>query len=206
MPDRPNGVAADGGGRGGGERPSAPGDTAAAQRDDEGAGAVAVVVGLGSNQEPERHLPLAVRMLAKRAEVVATSSAWSTAAVGPPGQPGFVNAAVLLRTTLSAERVKLDLLRAIEAALGRVRTTDRFAPRPIDLDLVLYGDEVRRSAGLWVPDPDLHRHAHVALPASEVAPRWRHPATGETLAAIAARLVASLPAEHQPRRLELPLR
>ena len=167
---------------------------------------VDVVVGLGSNLEPERHLPLAVGMLAERVEVVAASSAWSTAPVGPAGQPAFVNAAVLLRTALAAERVKPELLWPVEAALGRVRSADRFAPRPIDLDLVLYGGEALRSERLEVADPDLLHHAHVALPASEVAPRWRHPATGETLAAIAARLVASLPAERRPRRLPLALR
>ena len=60
--------------------------------------------------------------------------------------------------------------------------------------------------GLEVPDPDLLHHAHVALPAAEVAPGWRHPRTGETFAAIAARLVAALPQAERPRRLELVLR
>ena len=167
---------------------------------------VTVIVGMGSNQEPERHLPRAVRMIAERAEVLAASSAWATAPVGPVGQPAFVNAAVLLRTLLPPDRVKSELLRPIEAALGRVRTADRFAPRPIDLDLVAYGEEVLRLQGLDVPDPDLLRHAHVALPASEVAPSWRHPETGEPLAAIAERLIASLPPERRPQRLALALR
>ena len=171
-----------------------------------GARPVNVIVGMGSNQEPERHLPRAARMLGERAEVLAASSAWATTPVGPPGQLAFVNAAVLLRTTLPPERVKPELLRPIEAALGRVRTADRFAPRPIDLDLVAYGDEVLRSAGLEVPDPDLLRHAHVALPASEVAPDWLHPQTGEPPRAIADGLVASLPPERRPQRLVLVLR
>ena len=161
---------------------------------------------MGSNQEPELHLPQAARMLAERAEVLAASSAWATTPVGPPGQRAFVNAAVLLRTTLPPERVKAELLRPIEAALGRVRTADRFAPRPIDLDLVAYGEEILRSEGLEVPDPDLLRHAHIALPASEVAPEWRHPQIGEPLKAIAHRLIASLPAERRPQRLALALR
>ena len=145
-------------------------------------------------------------MLTERADLVAASSAWATTAVGPPGQPAFVNAAVLLRTALPPDRVKTELLRPIEAALGRVRTADRFAPRPIDLDLVAYGEEVLRSEGLEVPDPDLLRHAHVALPASEVAPEWRHPETGEPLNAIADRLIASLPPARRPQRLATALR
>ncbi len=179
------------------------GEDAAAEA--RGGPSTTVIVGLGSNQEPERHLPRAVRMLGERAEILAASSAWATTPVGPPGQPAFVNAAVLLRTLLPPERFKSELLRPIEAALGRVRTADRFAPRPIDLDLVAYGEEIRRSEGLEVPDPDLLRHAHVALPASEVAPKWRHPKTGEPLNAIADRLVASLPPDRRPQRLALAL-
>lgn len=171
-----------------------------------GAAPATVIVGLGSNQNPERHLLGAVRMLAERADLVAASSAWATTPVGPPGQPAFVNAAVLLRTVLPPERVKPALLRPIEAALGRVRNADRFAPRPIDLDLVAYGEDVLRLEGLEVPDPDLLRHAHVALPASEVAPEWQHPETGEPLKAIADRLTASLPSDRRPRRLPLALR
>jgi 2-amino-4-hydroxy-6-hydroxymethyldihydropteridine diphosphokinase len=170
------------------------------------AGALAIVVGLGSNVDPERHLPEAVRLLAERAEVLAVSSAWATEPVGPAGQPPFVNAAVLLRTELPPERVKPELLRPVEAALGRVRSADRFAPRTIDLDFVASEAGRILGDGLEVPDRDLVRHAHVALPAMEVAPEWTHPRTGETFAAIAARLVAALPAPARPRRLHLELR
>ena len=177
----------------------------AGDREPAGPTSLLVIVGLGSNQEPDRHLPRAVRLLTARADLVAASSAWATTAVGPPGQPAFFNAAVLLRSTLPAERVKPELLRPIEAALGRVRTADRFAPRPIDLDLVAYGGEVPRPTALEVPDPELLHHAHVALPASEVAPTWVHPRTGETFAAVARRLIDALPAAERPRRLSLPL-
>lgn len=165
-----------------------------------------IVVGLGSNVEPERHLPEAVRLLAERANVVAVSSAWATAAVGPPGQPSFVNAAVLLRVDVPPRRVKPELLRPVEAALGRIRTADRFAPRTLDLDFVAWEGGELRGEGLELPDPDLPHQAHVALPASEVAPKWVHPQTAETFAAIAARLVENLPANERPRRLTLHLR
>lgn len=167
--------------------------------------AQAIVIGLGSNVEPERHLPQAVRLLAERAEILTVSSPWATAAVGPPGQPPFVNAAVLLRAEVPPERVKAVLLRPVEAAMGRLRTPDRFAPRAIDLDFVAWAGGEIRGDGLEVPDPDLLRHAHVALPASEVAPAWVHPRTGETFAVIAARLVEALAASERPRRLSLSL-
>ncbi|HEV8238374.1 MAG TPA: 2-amino-4-hydroxy-6-hydroxymethyldihydropteridine diphosphokinase [Thermoanaerobaculia bacterium] len=171
----------------------------------EPAGTQAFVIGVGSNVEPERHLPEAVRLLGEKAEVLAVSSAWATAPVGPAGQPPFVNAAVLLRTNLDPARVKPELLRPVERAMGRVRSADRFAPRAIDLDFVAWEGGHLRAEGLELPDPDLLRHAHVALPASEVAPEWAHPQTGETFAAIAERLVEALPAAERPRRLPLSL-
>lgn len=84
------------------------------------------------------------------------------------------------------------MLRAIEAVLGRVRTADKNAPRPIDLDIALWGDRVieDRAAGLVIPDPDILRWPHVAVPLADVAPDWVHPADGRTLAAIAAGLAA----------------
>jgi 2-amino-4-hydroxy-6-hydroxymethyldihydropteridine diphosphokinase len=166
---------------------------------------VDAIVGLGSNLEPARHLPAAIRLLAAAAEVTHVSSAWSTAPVGPPGQLPFVNAAVRLRTALPAQQLKHELLRDVERRLGRVRSADRFAPRPIDLDLVLYGDHSISLDGRKIPEPELLSHAHVALPASEVAPRWVHPDTGETLAAIAERLIGQLPVEERPQRLALRL-
>jgi 2-amino-4-hydroxy-6-hydroxymethyldihydropteridine diphosphokinase len=167
---------------------------------------VNVIVGLGSNLQPERHLPMAVDELAGRVDLLAVSSAWATHPVGPPGQPSFVNAAVLFRTGLPPARLKHEVLRDLERRLGRLRTADRFAPRPIDLDVVTYGDGLLELDGREIPEPDLLDHAHLALPASEVAPAWRHPRTGETLAAIAERLVTSLRPSERPRRLPLELR
>jgi 2-amino-4-hydroxy-6-hydroxymethyldihydropteridine diphosphokinase len=162
------------------------------------------VVSLGSNLEPERHLPRAVAALAERLPLLRVSSAWATAAVGPRPQPPFLNAAVLLRSA-DPQRLKREVLRPVEALLGRVRTGDRFAPRTIDLDLVLHGDAGPSPSGLGLPDPDLVREVHLAVPAAEVLPDWRHPATGEPLSVIAERLLAALPAAARPRRLELPL-
>ena len=79
-------------------------------------------------------------------------------------------------------------LRAMEAALGRVRTADKFAPRPIDLDIIFYGAEVLDIDGHHIPDRDVVRFAHIALPAADIAGDWIHPETGQTLATIAAML------------------
>jgi len=161
------------------------------------------LIALGSNIAPERNLVAAVAALRARAQVVGVSSAWATAAVGPPGQPAFLNAAVRLETDLPAGRLRDGLLHGIERDLGRVRTADRYAPRPIDLDLTAYGEQRLRLGEREVPDPDLLREAFLAVPAAEVAPDWIHPVTGESLATIAVRLLAALPEGERPQRLAL---
>ncbi|MBW7885047.1 MAG: 2-amino-4-hydroxy-6-hydroxymethyldihydropteridine diphosphokinase [Caldilineaceae bacterium] len=150
-----------------------------------------VLVLMGSNVDKESNLPRALALLAAHAhiELVATSPTYATVAIGQDGgavsQPGFHNAAALLETTLSPEELRQEL-RAMEAQLGRVRTADRFAPRTIDLDIALYDDVVVRVDGRQIiPDPDILRFAHVAIPLAAVAPDWVHPQTGGTLAAIA---------------------
>jgi 2-amino-4-hydroxy-6-hydroxymethyldihydropteridine diphosphokinase len=166
---------------------------------------VEALVALGSNLAPERHLPAAVRLLRERTVVRALSSAWATEPVGPAGQPPFVNAAVCLRTALPPDRLRDEVLRAVERELGRERTPDRFAPRPVDLDLAAYDPTRSTSGDRPLPDPDLLLYVHIAVPAAEIAGDWVHPATGETFAAIAERLLAALPADARPRRLPLVL-
>jgi 2-amino-4-hydroxy-6-hydroxymethyldihydropteridine diphosphokinase len=161
------------------------------------------LVGLGSNVDPHRHLPAAVRRLADRLEVRRVSSAWATPAVGPPGQPPFLNAGVLVETDLPPARLKGEVLRDVERSLGRVRTADRFAPRTIDLDLVLYRAGGDAGDPPQVLDPDLRRLAHLAVPAAELLADWVHPETGETLARLAERLLAARPPAERPRRVEL---
>lgn len=148
---------------------------------------VAVLVSLGSNVEPEVNLPRAVELLTRRLPVLAVSRVYRTAPVGAPGPP-FLNAAVLVSTRLPPARLKLEVLRPVEARLGRRRTADRNAPRTIDLDIALYDDLILedRLVGVTLPDPDLATCAHVALPLADVAPQVRDPVSGRTLGEIAA--------------------
>lgn len=149
-----------------------------------------ILIILGSNIEPERNLPAAVRLLRQRLLVQAASPAYRSRPVGSPGSPQFLNAAVRLGTDLPPQTLKLEVLRPIEAALGRVRGADRNAPRTIDLDLALWGGLVvdDPEGGLTLPDPAILVHAHVAVPLADLAPDFEHPVTGERLASIAARL------------------
>jgi 2-amino-4-hydroxy-6-hydroxymethyldihydropteridine diphosphokinase len=147
-----------------------------------------VVIALGSNIEPRKNLPRALKALQQRLRVTAVSRVFETAPVGAVSVPAFLNAAVRSATHRSPAEIKWRVLRPIEAELGRVRTGDRNAPRTVDLDLVLYGGLVLRDPqeGLTLPDPDLLTRAHLALPAADVAGELRHPETGKTLAEIAA--------------------
>jgi len=114
------------------------------------------------------------------------SAFYRTPAWGRTDQPDFLNAVVELQTRLEA-RVLLESLLAIEERFGRVRSeTERWGPRPVDLDLLLYGDEVLDEPGLRVPHPHLHERAFVLVPLDEIAPRLDVPGRGEVKMLLAA--------------------
>jgi 2-amino-4-hydroxy-6-hydroxymethyldihydropteridine diphosphokinase len=151
-------------------------------------------IGLGSNVEPQRYLAAAVSGLSSLGEVAAVSGAYESAAVGDAAQPNFLNAAVLLKTRLSAERL-CDALRAIESQLDRVRDPHNpNAPRTIDLDLALFDDAVLNIGHRRIPDPDILARPFLAVPLADLDPEFIHPETGEPLAAIAERTRKTGPA------------
>ncbi len=137
-----------------------------------------VYISLGSNVEPERHLPMAVEALRRLGILRALSHVYESEAVGPPGQPRFLNLVVRLDTAEEANTLR-SRLRALETGLGRVRTSDKFAPRPIDLDLVAIDGIV---------DPDVGSRGYLAVALAEVAPDLRISEHDETVGARAARL------------------
>ena len=147
-----------------------------------------VFVSLGSNIDKERNLPRAVKLLSRRVQVDAASSAYETMPVGRPELPTYFNAAVRLTTKLTPKELKHQVLRPLEHAMGRRRTGDRDSPRPIDLDIVLWNRDVFVLDGRPIPDPDLLACLYVALPLGELAPGMKHPVTGETMTCIVRRL------------------
>jgi 2-amino-4-hydroxy-6-hydroxymethyldihydropteridine diphosphokinase len=138
---------------------------------------------LGSNINRHQNLPAAIHRLVDDPDLVVdrVSGVYESAAVGGQGeQPIFSNAAVAVWTDLTPAALR-GRLRSIETEMGRVRVADKFAPRPIDLDIALYDDLIAHVNGSEIPDPDIERHAHVALPLAEIAPDAIHPMNGRSL-------------------------
>ena len=110
--------------------------------------------------------------------VRARSQLYKTAPVGPP-QPDYINACAIFHTILSPEQV-LQALLSTEAGFGRIRR-ERWGPRTLDLDLLLYGDRVMDTSSLTLPHPRMHERAFVLVPLAEIAPDWRHPVNQKTV-------------------------
>jgi len=143
-----------------------------------------VVIGLGSNISPAENLRSSLYLLGRLVPIKAVSGVWRTPAIGSPG-PDFLNAAVLISTQLSIEELRDELLRPIENLLGRIRTKDPNAPRTIDLDILIYDDQLL--------DQELWTYAHMGVPVSEIVPAYKDPISGEQALFIAEHLLKSSP-------------
>jgi len=145
-------------------------------------------VGLGANlEDPRGRIERAIELLAAEdgIELVAVSSLRETDPVGYKEQPRFLNGAAELRTSLGAREL-LDRLLAVERRLGRVRGEGpRFGPRTIDLDLLLYGDELIDEPGLEIPHPRLHERRFALEPLAELDPALEVPGRGPVQALLA---------------------
>ena len=140
---------------------------------------------LGSNIDPERNIPGAVALLGERLVILRTSSVWESASV-ECCYPDYLDMAVLVSTSLEAEQLKQQVLRPLEARMGRVRTEDKNASRPIDIDIILFDGVLM--------DTTLFQFAFRAVPVSEIFTDYRSP-SGEDLKEIAKRLAAINPVE-----------
>ena len=148
-------------------------------------------IGLGSNLgDREQAIRSALAAIAELpdTELVRVSSLYDTEPVGEVDQPNFLNAAVMVDTELDARTLLWNLM-LVERRLGRVRT-QHWGPRTIDLDLLLYGDEIIEDEDLRVPHPEIIRRSFVLVPLVELEPRLVHPGTGEPLVAHLNRLGA----------------
>jgi GTP cyclohydrolase I len=144
-------------------------------------------VAVGSNVRPQANLPRAMALLRRHPDVSVEriSEIYETAPVGgSPDDPRFLNAAVLVTTSLSPAELR-SALRAIEASMGRVRTADKNAPRAIDLDIVMIEGWQGVVEGKTIPDPEIQQFPHLAVPLCDVVAAWTLPGIGKTVREIA---------------------
>ena len=147
---------------------------------------------MGSNIAPQVNFARAATLLLEAFPSARFSRVFETEPIGTQDAPWFLNAAVAIETELHPRDLKFGVLRPLESRLGRQRSSDRNAPRTIDLDIAMRGDMVLKdsTAGLEIPDPSILTAAHIALPLADLAPQLLHPITGQSLREIAANLPA----------------
>jgi len=138
-----------------------------------------VYLGLGSNESPEVNLRLAISELEKRYGELAISATYRSAAVGFDGAD-FLNLAVCLECDDSPMAI-CDAIELIHDLAGRVRGSDKWKSRTLDIDLLLYGDLVIDERPVRVPRDDILRYSFVLRPLAELAPDQVHPVTGKTM-------------------------
>ncbi|MEX2495367.1 MAG: 2-amino-4-hydroxy-6-hydroxymethyldihydropteridine diphosphokinase [Woeseia sp.] len=138
-----------------------------------------VFLGLGSNIEPAKNLRVGVRELKKHFGAIDLSPVYKNAPVGFTGKD-FLNAVARVRTERTPEQV-LEVLRTIHKAIGRRQDKRKFAPRRLDIDLLLYDRLIIDEGHLRVPRRDVLHYSFVLRPLAELAPDLVHPVTGRTL-------------------------
>lgn len=136
-----------------------------------------VYIAIGSNlASPLDQVNAAIAALGDipHSRTVAVSAFYRTPPLGPQDQPDYLNAALALETFLEPEAL-LDQTQRIELQQGRVRKAERWGPRTLDLDIMLFGDRIIRSERLTVPHYDMHNRGFMLWPLAEIAPDLRFP-------------------------------
>jgi len=129
----------------------------------------------------EKNLTMAIELINENCgTVVANSSIYETAAWGNTDQQDFLNEAILIKTSLSADQLMSSLLQ-VEEKMGRQRN-EKFGPRSIDLDILLFNDEVHNTHHIKIPHPELPNRRFALAPLAEIAASQVHPVLQKTIA------------------------
>ena len=141
---------------------------------------VTVYLGLGSNMgNRQANLEKALELLSQRLRVEKISTIYDTEPIGNTNQPRFLNLVCQIYTRLAPTEL-LALAKGIESKLGRIPGKSN-APRPIDIDILFYDDQVVETPELVIPHPKLTERAFVLVPLAEIAPDLVHPVNGKTV-------------------------
>lgn len=142
---------------------------------------------LGSNLDRERNFADAIERIGARRRILRESRRLDTPAVGCPGAADFLNSVIEIETNDSPEEL-FRFCRGIEATLGRTRGSDKNAPRPIDIDILLYDDLTVTHRDFQIPYPGMEKYGFVMTPLAELIPDTIHPTLGKTIRDLAAAL------------------
>ena len=142
---------------------------------------VGAFIGVGSNIEPELNITDALARLSKHVNITGISSFYKTAPLLRENQDDYLNGVWQISTSMPPRELKFGVLRAVENELHCKRESDEYAPRTIDLDLLLYGDVVIQEDDITIPDPDICKRSFLAFPLSELSPNLVMPDTKKPL-------------------------
>jgi 2-amino-4-hydroxy-6-hydroxymethyldihydropteridine diphosphokinase len=135
-----------------------------------------VILLIGSNIDPISNIKKAIKQISERIQIDSQSSLWETKPIGTEGD-NFFNLALAVTSSLDFNTLKFEVLRLIEIDLGRVRISDKFASRTIDIDIILDGDTII--------EPNIWHLAYIAVPVAELIPGLIYPETHQTLNEVA---------------------
>ncbi len=135
-------------------------------------------LGIGSNIEPEINIPLALKRLGEFIEITEISPFYRTKAIGTAlGQNDFINGVVKVRTDKTARFLKYEILRKIEFSLGRTSVMPKYSPRTIDLDILIFGNQIIPE--LNIPEPEINQRPFVYIPLHDINPEYQLPANNK---------------------------
>lgn len=148
-------------------------------------------LGVGANLDPESNILRGLTKVQQVLPILEMSRFYRTFPIGLSSEPLFINGVVHVLSSYEPRTLKYSVLRSIEQGFGRKRTGDKFAPRPLDLDLLLYDDYSINEEGLNVPSPEITHYPFLAIPLAELLPDFRLPGELRSLQEIASQIDAS---------------